>query len=192
MLTATARRQPPMPVLRNPKYERFAQLVALGVKLADAYRDAGFEAVRAKTRRSGGGRLMGRPLIRARVSELQARAADNVVLTLKGKRELLAEFALNPRSDLRSRLEAIRLDSQLAGEFAAEKHAHLFAQVPGSGQVIDQAELARRTHAARLIRQRRQARQLTSGTDMSGHGAVAATPGQPAPTSQVPRALGDA
>ena len=56
-----------MPVLDNPRYERFAQARAKGARLDDAYEDAGF--VLGKGHSS---RLARRPEVAERIAELRA------------------------------------------------------------------------------------------------------------------------
>jgi phage terminase small subunit len=67
-----------MPILTNPKYERFAQELARGKTAEEAYQDAGYKAHRQNAHR-----LMTNDDVRRRVSELQSRASDGLVITLQ-------------------------------------------------------------------------------------------------------------
>ena len=65
-----------MPVLNNSKYEHFAQLVATGPSPAQAYAAAVYEE---KTAYTCGPRLLKRPEVRSRVTELQQTVAQTSV-----------------------------------------------------------------------------------------------------------------
>lgn len=66
-----------MAPLRNGRRERFAQLIAKGKSVADAYGEAGFKAERKNAHR-----LANDPDVRARITELQERGAMRAGLTL--------------------------------------------------------------------------------------------------------------
>ena len=63
-------------LLNNPRQEHFAQLVATGQTPAQAYAAAGYEE---KTAYTCGPRLLKRPEVRSRVTELQQTAAQTSV-----------------------------------------------------------------------------------------------------------------
>ena len=65
-----------MGLLNNPRQEHFAQLVATGQSPAQAYAAAGYEE---KTAYTCGPRLLKRPEVRSRVTELQQTAAQTSV-----------------------------------------------------------------------------------------------------------------
>jgi len=65
-----------LPVLNNSKYEHFARLVATGHSPAQAYAAAGYEE---KTAYTCGPRLLKRPEVRSRVTELQQTVAQTSV-----------------------------------------------------------------------------------------------------------------
>jgi len=69
-----------MPVLKNPKHERFAQNVATGMTATDAYLSAGYETD-ATAARVSATRLLANVTVRDRVNEL---------LELRGKKEIKA------------------------------------------------------------------------------------------------------
>lgn len=76
-----------MPILKNPRHERFAQELAMGKSQTDAYLSAGYDAD-PETARRAGSRLMTNEDITARVSELQQNGADKAEVTVLS---LLAE-----------------------------------------------------------------------------------------------------
>ena len=67
-----------MPILANPKYERFAQLRADGKSRSEAYR---IVAGRAKNSDVNGDKWQRAPGVAERVAELQAKAADKCGLS---------------------------------------------------------------------------------------------------------------
>jgi len=77
-----------MPVLKNPKYEKFAQEVAKGKGIEEAYRLAGYE----KPHRQNAHRLMTNDDIKARVAEIQGRAAERAEITAQMVIEELAKI----------------------------------------------------------------------------------------------------
>ena len=66
-----------MPILPNPRHERFAQALAKGKPACAAYEEAGY-------RRNDGNavRLKGNEKIKTRVSELQGQGAERAIVTL--------------------------------------------------------------------------------------------------------------
>lgn len=88
-----------MPVLPNPRHERFAQELAKGRSQGDAYRSAGYDAD-GHAAESAGNRLLKNVEVQARVAELQAQVADHVVQELAldraGVLEELAKIAKEP------------------------------------------------------------------------------------------------
>lgn len=59
-----------MPVLHNPRHERFAQEAASGKGPSDAYRAAGFETKNAKSISVSASRLLAQPSIQGRIQEI--------------------------------------------------------------------------------------------------------------------------
>jgi hypothetical protein len=65
-----------MPVLKNPRHERFAQFLASGKTATDAYEEAGYK------RNDGNSSVAAnRPEITARVKEIKGIAADRAAVT---------------------------------------------------------------------------------------------------------------
>ncbi len=78
-----------MPVLKNPRHELFAELLALGKTATEAYGEAGY----TPGRRDAASRLSANVNIRARLRELQAIAIKKTVLTKQWVIERLIEVA---------------------------------------------------------------------------------------------------
>ena len=68
-----------MPIISNPRHERFAQGLAEGKSASAAYEDAGF-----RPNNGNAVRLKGNESIRARVAELQEQGAERAAVTLEG------------------------------------------------------------------------------------------------------------
>lgn len=68
-----------MPILSNPRHERFAQELSKGRSATEAYEAAGF-----KPSRHNAARLSTNDNIRARLAELQAASAERAKITLEG------------------------------------------------------------------------------------------------------------
>lgn len=134
--------------LRNARYERFAQYVAQGRNLTDAYARVFTETSRDSARKNAA-RLKARDGIAARVRELQQAHATAAVMSLFEKRKYLASVVRTPLDDIdgksplcaahtvtftkagrthefrkESALKAIELDAKLAGEFT-DKVEHM-------------------------------------------------------------------
>jgi phage terminase small subunit len=68
-----------MPILSNPRHEKFAQGLAQGKPAINAYEMAGY-----KPDRGAASRLSANVIIQARVAELQGKAAESAIVTLEG------------------------------------------------------------------------------------------------------------
>lgn len=77
-----------MPVLRNPRHERFAHGLAAGNAANQSYAEAGYAPCDQNA-----SRLMGRAEVRARVAELQAVAANKAAITRQRVLDELAKIA---------------------------------------------------------------------------------------------------
>lgn len=75
-----------MPVLKNPRHEKFAQARFLGKSADDAYEHAGF-----KPNRGNAARLNANEGVRARVYELQSKTAKRAIVTVDSLTEELEE-----------------------------------------------------------------------------------------------------
>lgn len=74
-----------MPILTNPRHERFAQALAAGKTADEAYQEAGYKA-----NRHNASRLKTNEHVGARVAELQAIGAEKAGVTVAG---IVAELA---------------------------------------------------------------------------------------------------
>jgi phage terminase small subunit len=77
-----------MPALTNPKQERFAQEYAKGKTQSEAYKLAGYAPSEP-----GASRLASNVKVRARISEIQEKAAAKVGLTIASATEHLLRLA---------------------------------------------------------------------------------------------------
>src|SRR5215471_18729034 len=65
-----------MPILSNPRHEKFCELVAAGAKPPEAYGSAGYSRNGASQAAS---RLLSKPEVRTRVQEFQSRAQASAI-----------------------------------------------------------------------------------------------------------------
>jgi hypothetical protein len=108
-----------MPILSNPRHEKFAQGLAEGKTAINAYELAGY-----KPDRGAASRLSANVSIQARVAELQGKAAESSVVTLEGLIQKAGE---------------IMLAAYEAQQFSASVAA-LTAQAKLAGFWVDKAE----------------------------------------------------
>lgn len=98
-----------MPVLDNPRWERFALLMSQGADSAEAYAAAGYRAKSRAARQDGACRLGKRPEVAQRIREFQENVAERTIAEvagwlaepLMGKTEVLARLQAMARLDLR-------------------------------------------------------------------------------------------
>lgn len=76
-----------MPALANPNHEKFAQYVAQGMSATQAY---GKLKLKGKSKRQLGSLFLSNLDVKARINEIQQKAADGTVLTLRESMEFLA------------------------------------------------------------------------------------------------------
>lgn len=77
-----------MAVLKNQRHERFAQLIASGKAASEAYGEV-YDRV-GRVAETSGSRLMRNVKVQERIVELQEKAADESVLTLREIQQFLA------------------------------------------------------------------------------------------------------
>lgn len=99
-----------MPVLNNPKHERFAQGLAAGKSATEAYGAAGY-----KPHQPSASRLLSNVIVQSRVAELQARSADGVVLS---RQYVLDRLMQNVERAMQ--YEEIKAGGEPTGEFKYE------------------------------------------------------------------------
>jgi hypothetical protein len=98
-----------MPTLRNPRHERFAQLVASGIRPQDAYVSVGYSARGAH---QSAGRTLRIASVKARVGELQAAGADSSTAAVRFDHERIL-----------SRLDELSRVAQEKGQLSAAVRA---------------------------------------------------------------------
>ena len=113
-----------MPALSNARHERFAQELAAGKTQSEAYQEAGYAPSEPNA-----SRLTSNDKVRARVAEIQGRAAASVGLTLAYATEHLLRLAVKAEKIG----DAAGLQASRASVMDACKL---------NGLVIDKAELA--------------------------------------------------
>ena len=84
-----------MPILSNPRWEKFAQLRAASVGIQDAHEQAGF-----KRNAGNAGRLNKNEQVQRRIAELQAAAVEKTTITQARVVEEITFLALMDAGDL--------------------------------------------------------------------------------------------
>jgi phage terminase small subunit len=101
-----------MPVLNNPRHERFAQELAKGKSQAEAYEAAGYSQNRGNATR-----LKANESVVKRVAELQARTAERAIVTAESllKEAEEARVAAMAGGQISAAVSAIKEKGILAG-----------------------------------------------------------------------------
>ena len=87
------------PLPKEPRHQRFADLVLRGVPLVDAYLEAGFKCSRA-TANANGKKLRKRPDVAAYMQAVQSKAADESTLSLNEIMRYCARVVRTPITKL--------------------------------------------------------------------------------------------
>lgn len=117
-----------MPVLRNAKYEAFAQALAKGRSQEDAYAEAGF-----KPHRQNASRLMTNDDVRRRVEEIKSRVAEKAEWTAADRLSALKSiFDREAEKDARVAISAIAEANKMQGSYAPTKRE---LSGPGGGAI---------------------------------------------------------
>jgi len=120
-----------VPVLKNLKHERFAQEIVKGASAREAYASAGYGTKTNATTDAASSRLLSDVKVKARVEELQERAAGKAAITLEGH-----------LSDLKDLRDAAKGAKQFAAAISAE-----IARGKASGVHVEKVEM---DHAGRI------------------------------------------
>lgn len=139
-----------MPVLRNPRHERFAQLVSQGVKPTEAAKTVGYSELRAAPT---GSELVKNRKIQERIAELSVRFADQVATIAAIDRKWVMD-KLRENLEMATALKqgsvvnrALELIGKELGMFI-ERREHRFADEPLEELPYDQlATIAGRTNS---------------------------------------------
>jgi hypothetical protein len=87
---------PSIPLPKDPRHQRFADLVLIGEPAAKAYKEAGFTAKSPQSRAANASRLLKRRDVCAYMAAVRGQAAKGTVATLQYKREFLFEIMDTP------------------------------------------------------------------------------------------------
>jgi hypothetical protein len=129
-----------MPVLKNPRHEKFAQLVASDMTCAAAFREVGLKGPQNAPR------LSGNELVAKRIEELQARnerKAEMAALTRDELIEILTEIVKATRNRLleirtADGLKAAEMLAKMCGWNEPEKQAHQHVHIQVDSALIEQ------------------------------------------------------
>ena len=106
-----------MPVLKNPKKERYVQNLVSGMSQRKAYRDAYPSSVRwkDKTVDNRASELFSGEVL-GRYEEILDEQKKQALMSRYDKRKMLAEIALDAGNDPADRMKAIDIDNKMEGE----------------------------------------------------------------------------
>lgn len=109
-----------MPVLRNTKHEAFAQALAKGSNISDAYVLAGY-----RKSRSAASRLSTNVNIERRVREIQNKVSEKAEWSAADRLASLKKIHdAQVKDDPRIAIQAIAEANKMQGSHAAQKHQH--------------------------------------------------------------------
>lgn len=107
-----------MPVLKNAKYEAFAQALASGKSADESYSEAGF-----KPNRGNATRLKANESVAKRVEEIKARISEKAEWSSAARLKMLGVIARsNLRRDPRVSVSAIAEANKMQGSHAVVRH----------------------------------------------------------------------
>lgn len=111
-----------MAVLKNPRWEDFAQALAAGDSQRVAYRKVYPNSAKWKDENvdARACNLAKNDKVLARYNELKSQAADDALLTRREKREILAEMARDDSLLPGDRQRAIDLDNKMEDEYTSK------------------------------------------------------------------------
>lgn len=106
-----------MPVLDNPKYEKFAQGLAAGLDLNDAYTQAGYNPSPSNAHR-----LKNNEKVKSRVTEIVSNISEKAEWDAAKRLKMLADIAeRNHKVDARVTVSAIAEANKMQGSYAPAK-----------------------------------------------------------------------
>lgn len=143
--------------LLDVKKEQFCKNVAAGFTHADAYQSAVDGSTRQNATNIASRWMRTNELVKQRVSFLNSDQplVKLKVINLREKRDILAGMIEDESASVKERIAAMRLDAQLAGEFAPTQH-HQLSLTASTTAEIGSAEFQKRLAAAGMINQKRQ------------------------------------
>jgi phage terminase small subunit len=122
---------PPIPLPKEPRHQRFADLVLRGRPLVDAYLESGFKCSRA-TANANAKKLRKRPDVEAYIRAIQTTVADDTTLSVQEILQYCARVVripitkLDPRDPEGKNSDLIKSftinDTETGSSFRLEKH----------------------------------------------------------------------
>jgi hypothetical protein len=129
-----------VPLLDNPQHEAFAQAVAKGTEYRVAYGQC-FPSASRKTACRQASRVAAKPLVRARITELQAKSATSLTLTMAERREFLARVVRADFNNLDLSKDGDLIQEKIITE--TKKSTRTTVKLPGKREcIMDDARLA--------------------------------------------------
>lgn len=138
-----------MPVLENPKHERFVQELAKGKSASEAYRNAGYDA-EGNSADAAASRLLKKVKVAARLAEIQERVAKRVEITVESLIQEAAEIqaAAMVAGQHSAAVSALTAKAKIAGKWIERKEVGEPGDFDGMG--LDELREHLRDEAAAL------------------------------------------
>jgi phage terminase small subunit len=89
-----------IPTPKDPRHQRFADLILAGKSQSEAYIEAGFKVTKKGTAATAASRARKRKDVTSYIQAIQAKTAGESVLSLQEKREFLARIVRTPLSKI--------------------------------------------------------------------------------------------
>jgi hypothetical protein len=124
---------PAFPLPKDPRHQRFADLVLAGEPAAKAYQEAGFKAKSAQSRATSASRLLKNAHISRYMEAIRQKAAEGAVATVRYKREFLflimdtPLMAIDPNDPKRKHGRLVKKFKASEFGYEIEKHCPLKA-----------------------------------------------------------------
>ncbi len=112
-----------MPILTNPRHERFCQELAQGKSATQAYINAGYDVGSDKSANEASSRLSRNVKVQARLRELQGKLAADVEVTVQSLLREAAEIqhAAKDAGQMSAAVAALTVKAKLAGKLIDRK-----------------------------------------------------------------------
>lgn len=140
-----------MPTLDDPRHEKFAQELARGASNADAYMAAGYNTKSVAAASANANRLLKNAAVRARVEELQGKAAEIAVLDrawvldrlMRNARICMGEETVKVKRAKRGTTDVQEIEVHARDPREANKALELLGKTPELALFIDRVEQGR-------------------------------------------------
>lgn len=128
-----------MPYLRSPQREKYAQNVARGMTLSDAYRDA-FPRSKKWTKNTlyvHASQLKNDPLVAARIDEIRSEYLASAVMDRNERLIALSEIARDKEAWPKQRMQAIDLLNKMDAVYVHKVDAQVHGDIGSAAEQVE-------------------------------------------------------